>query len=176
MLKNRNITLGTYQDTMRAVKECGTDLIKFGQYVALTIDKYTPKQVDKFSVTQLEEFATDYLSMIEKTNSKLKEVIKINGVLYGFDPCIEEMESGAYCDICDLTKNIEEGDNMAKIMAIFYRPIVKNSIFAKRAYNITSYVDEDKRVYDARVELFKNEMRANEFIGVLDFFLTGQND
>jgi len=168
------VTLGTYQDTIKEIKECGTDLVRFGRFVAVEVDGYKPKQADKLSVKQLEQFAVDYLSIIENTKSELKEVIKIDGNLYGFDPCVEEMEAGAYADICDLSKAIDEGDNLSRLMAIFYRPIVKNSIFAKRAYNITSYVDEDKRIYDARVELFKKELRANEFIGVLDFYLSAR--
>ena len=170
-MRTKKITLKKYSLALASIKKNGSDTIALGKELASIIDKLNDKKIDKLSVKQLEAYAKDFAEAIEQTKSPLKEVLRINGKLYGFEPCVEEMESGAYTDICDLTKAIEEGDNLARVMAIMYRPIKKNSIFAKRAFNIISYVDEPKREFEERVKLFNEELYVNEVIGMLSFFL-----
>lgn len=54
----------------------------------------------------------------------LKQLIDIDGVLYGFEPNLSNMSYGAYSDITKY-QQIQIDDNWANIMSILYRPVTK---------------------------------------------------
>jgi len=69
-------------------------------------------------------------------NSSLKRIIKIDGKRYGFHPNFDELTLGEYADLETLIKNGVD-NNMPKLMAILYRPIVeeKNDVYTIEAYD-----------------------------------------
>jgi hypothetical protein len=168
------MNLQNYSIALRCIKEAGDDLIKLGTSILIEIDGFTADEVKLLSTKSIEKRAIELGELFENTTPQLKEIIKINGKLYGFDPHPEDMEHGAYSDICALAGAVEDADNVARIMAIMYRPITTRGIIKKRVYSIDSYVKESKQSFEDRVKLFNKELTAVEFIGVLSFFLQGR--
>lgn len=168
------MNLQNYSIALRCIKDAGSDLVKLGTSILIEIDGFTADEVNTISTKAIEKRAIELSELFENTTPQLKEIIKLNGKLYGFDPHPEDMEHGAYSDICALAGAIEEADNAARVMAIFYRPITTKGIIKKRVYSIDSYVKESKQSFEDRVKLFNEELTAVEFIGVLAFFLNGQ--
>tara|TARA_R110002012_G_scaffold321182_1_gene547932 strand:- start:167 stop:808 length:642 start_codon:yes stop_codon:yes gene_type:complete len=91
----------------------------------------------------------------------LKNIIKIDGVEYGFHPDLEDITLGEWADIETFIKaGIEK--NLPEIMAILYRPIKekKNDAYIMGAYDGNIAV---------RAEKFK-KMSAEQVQGALVFF------
>ena len=91
----------------------------------------------------------------------LKNIIKIDGVEYGFHPDLEDITLGEWADIETFIKaGIEK--NLPEIMAILYRPIKekKNDAYIMGAYDGNIAV---------RAEQFK-KMKAEQVQGALVFF------
>jgi hypothetical protein len=98
-----------------------------------------------------------------KQDTKLKRIIEINGIEYGFHPDLDSISLGEYADIEQFIKNgIDK--QLPELMAVLYRPIKlkKNDI-----YIIDSY-DGDIRL---RAEEMK-QMSAEQVQSALVFFYT----
>ena len=98
-----------------------------------------------------------------KQDTKLKRIIEINGVEYGFHPDLDSISLGEYADIEQFIKNgIDK--QLPELMSVLYRPIKlkKNDI-----YIIDSY-DGDIRL---RAEEMK-QMSAEQVQSALVFFYT----
>ena len=98
-----------------------------------------------------------------KQDTKLKRIIEINGVEYGFHPDLDSISLGEYADIEQFIKNGIDS-SLPELMAVLYRPIKlkKNDI-----YIIDSY-DGDIRL---RAEEMK-QMSAEQVQSALVFFYT----
>ena len=96
-----------------------------------------------------------------KQDTKLKRLIEINGVEYGFHPDLDSITLGEYADIEQLIKNGID-NSLAELMAVLYRPIKekKNDIYIIDAY------DGDIRM---RAEEMK-QMSAEQVQSALLFF------
>ena len=96
-----------------------------------------------------------------KQDTKLKRIIEINGVEYGFMPDLDSISLGQYADIETFIKNgIDK--NLPELMAVLYAPIKekKNDIYIIDAY------DGDIRL---RAEEMK-QMSAEQVQSALMFF------
>lgn len=74
---------------------------------------------------------------------KLKRIIEVNGVEYGFEPNLSKMSYGAYLDIAKYD-TITIDKNWGKIMDILYRPVTNKT---GALYEIKSYdgdINEDR--------------------------------
>jgi hypothetical protein len=100
----------------------------------------------------------------EQENSKLKKIIKVNDVEYGFHPNLEEITLGEYADIETYMKNGIE-NNLPRLMAILYRPIIEKD---GKNYSIEAY---DSSTLRMRAEKFK-KMKAADVNNALVFFWT----
>jgi len=100
----------------------------------------------------------------EQANNKLKKIIKIDEIEYGFHPNLEEITLGEYADIETYMKNGLE-DNLTKLMAVLYRPITEKD---GKNYSIEAYGLSDSRM---RAEKF-NKMKAENVNSSLVFFWT----
>lgn len=101
----------------------------------------------------------------DKPNTdKLVKRVKFNEKVYGFIPNIKEISMGEYVDIETLCKNASK--NLHKIMAILYRPIIKDT---KSRYSIEPYV-QDEYVNDE----FKNFPMFPSLSALNFFFLLGK--
>ena len=98
-----------------------------------------------------------------KQDTKLKRIIEINGVEYGFMPDLDSISLGQYADIETFIKNgIDK--NLPELMAVLYSPIKlkKNDIYIIEPY------DGDIRL---RAEEMK-QMSAEQVQSALVFFYT----
>ena len=96
-----------------------------------------------------------------KQDTKLKRIIEINGVEYGFMPDLDSISLGQYADIETFIKNgIDK--NLPELMAVLYSPIKlkKNDIYIIEPY------DGDIRL---RAEEMK-QMSATQVHSALVFF------
>ena len=98
----------------------------------------------------------------EKQDTKLKNLIEINEVEYGFHPDLSEISLGEYSEIETLIKNgIDK--NLPEIMGVLYRPVKekhKNGVYIIDAY------DGD---FSIRAEEMK-QMSAQQVQSALVFF------
>jgi len=97
----------------------------------------------------------------QKQDTKLKRIIEINDVEYGFMPDLDSISLGQYADIETFIKNgIDK--NLPELMAVLYAPIKekKNDIYIIDAY------DGDIRL---RAEEMK-QMSAEQVQSALRFF------
>ena len=124
-----------------------------------------PKKIIKeLSINDVAAIMTKLAKLQEQANNKLKKIIKLDGVEYGFHPNLEEITLGEYADIETYMKNGLE-DNLTKLMAVLYRPITEKD---GKNYSIEAYGLSDSRM---RAEKFKN-MKAENVNSSLVFFWT----
>tara|TARA_R110000824_G_scaffold153260_1_gene324874 strand:+ start:384 stop:1028 length:645 start_codon:yes stop_codon:yes gene_type:complete len=97
-----------------------------------------------------------------KEDTKLKKIIKVDGIEYGFHPNLEEITLGEYADIETYLKNGIE-DNLTKLMAVLYRPITLKD---GKDYSIEAYGVSDSRM---RAKKFQ-KMKARDVNSSLVFF------
>ena len=98
-----------------------------------------------------------------KQDTKLKRIIEINGVEYGFHPDLNKITLGEYADIEQFIKNgIDK--NLPELMAILYRPV---KLKKNKIYIIDPY-DGDIMM---RTEEMK-QMSAEQVQSALVFFYT----
>ena len=89
------------------------------------------------------------------SDTKLKRLIEINGVKYGFHPDLEKITLGEYADI---EQFIKDGiyTNLPELMAVLYRPIKekKNDIYIIDSYDgdITMRTEEMKKMSTVQVQ------------------------
>ena len=98
-----------------------------------------------------------------KQDTKLKRIIEINGVEYGFMPDLDSISLGQYADIETFIKNgIDK--NLPELMAVLYSPIKlkKNDIYIIEPY------DGDIRLRAEEMKL----MSAEQVQSALVFFYT----
>jgi hypothetical protein len=90
-----------------------------------------------------------------KQDTKLKRIIEINGVEYGFHPDLSEITLGEYADIEQFIKNGIDS-SLPELMAVLYRPIKekKNDIYIIDAYdgNIRMRTEEMKQMSAEQVQ------------------------
>ena len=97
-----------------------------------------------------------------KEDTKLKRIIKVDGIEYGFHPNLEEITLGEYADIETYLKNGLE-DNLTKLIAVLYRPITEKD---GKEYSIEAYGISDSRM---RAKKFA-KMKARDVNSSLVFF------
>ena len=123
-----------------------------------------PKQlVKELSLSDVAVIMSKIGELQAKQDTKLKRIITINEVEYGFHPDLDSITLGEYADIEQFIKNgIDK--NLPELMSVLYRPIKlkKNDI-----YIIDSY-DGDIRL---RAEEMK-QMSAEQVQSALVFFYT----
>lgn len=73
------------------------------------------------------------LSEILEDNNHFVERFKIEGVEFGFIPCLEEITSGEYAD---LSAYMTKPEDMHKAMSVMFRPIIERY---KDKYKISEY-------------------------------------
>ena len=123
-----------------------------------------PKQlVKELALSDVAVIMSRIAELQQEQDTKLKRIIEINGIEYGFHPDLDSISLGEYADIEQFIKNgIEK--NLPELMAVLYRPVKdkKNDIYIIDAY------DGDIRL---RTEEMK-EMSAEQVQSALVFFYT----
>ena len=113
------------------------------------------------------------------SDTKLKRIIEINEVEYGFHPDLDKISLGEYADVEQFIKN-GIYTNLPEVMAVLYRPIKekKNDIYIIDAYdgNITMRAEEMKKMSAVQVQasLFFFYNFVKELWKILQLFLIEQ--
>ena len=97
-----------------------------------------------------------------KEDTKLKKIIKLNDIEYGFHPNLMQISLGEYADIETYLKNGLE-DNLTNLMAVLYRPITERD---GKDYSIEAYGVSDSRMRAKKFE----KMKARDVNSSLVFF------
>jgi hypothetical protein len=112
--------------------------------------------------------------MFEIKKFELIERFKIDGVEYGFDYNLDldKIPFSEYWDLKDYSKPEIVNDSIHIIMAILYRPIIKDKkfkIFNKNTeYKIIDYNSDEDIL--KRAELFKTKLTMDKALGGMVFF------
>tara|TARA_R100001369_G_scaffold37975_1_gene63428 strand:+ start:166 stop:765 length:600 start_codon:yes stop_codon:yes gene_type:complete len=118
----------------------------------------------------------------EKQDTKLKRIIEINGIEYGFHPDLNSISLGEYADLEQFIKNgIDK--QLPELMAVLYRPIKekKNDIYIIDSYDgdIRMRAEEMKQMTAAQVQsalfFFYNFVKALSEI-LLSFSMQEQKE
>jgi hypothetical protein len=140
--------------------ETGTKTEEATETIAALSD--IPKQlVKELALSDVAVIMSKVGELQSKQDTKLKRIIEINGIEYGFHPDLDSISLGEYADIEQFIKNGIES-NLPELMAVLYRPIKekKNDIYIIDAY------DGDIRM---RTEEMK-QMSAQQVQSALVFF------
>lgn len=108
------------------------------------------------------------IKALSDTDVQLVKKIEIDGIWYGFEPNLNDINIGM---LADLTEHFDNVDSWHKALANLYRPIVRESGRMGGIYAIEPHVYPSKE-YDKRVELMQ-DVPASVFISVRAFFLNG---
>ena len=140
-------------------------------------------EVKEYTPTALQQVYATLLSSFEDLTPQFYPIFDLDGVKYGFKS-LTSMTTGEYIDLERLAKNPNE--NLEEIMAILYRPIVKNKfsgikwafkstykVALGEAENLFKYYEVEK--YDnskreAQAKTLSN-IPASIGLGALSFFL-----
>ena len=126
------------------------------------------KLVKELSINDVSNILNRIAELQNKASSRLKKIVKIDGVEYGFHPDLSEITLGEYADIETYIQNgIDK--NLPKIMAVLYRPVVEKN---GKHYSIKGYNGSEVRM---RSEKFK-KMKAVDVNSCLVFFWTLGNE
>ena len=122
------------------------------------------KLVKELSINDVSNILNRVAALQNKASSRLKRIIKVDGVEYGFHPDLDSITLGEYADIETYLKNGLE-DNLTKLMSVLYRPITERD---GDNYSIEAYGLSNARM---RAEKFK-KMKAKDVNSSLVFFWT----
>ena len=126
------------------------------------------KLVKELSINDVSNILNKIAELQKDAKGKLRRIIEIDNVEYGFHPDLSEITLGEYADIeTYIQAGIEK--NLPKMMAVLYRPIVEKN---GKHYSITAYNGSEVRM---RAEKFK-KMKAKDVHSSLVFFWTLGNE
>ena len=136
-----------------------------------------PKQlVKELALKDVAVLMSKIAELQQKQDTKLKRIIEIEGVEYGFHPDLDSITLGEYADIETFIKNgIEK--HLPELMAVLYRPIKekKNDIYIIDAYdgNIRLRTEEMKKMAAEQVQaaLFFFYNLGKELSAILPLYL-----
>ena len=142
--------------------ETGTKTEEATETIAALSD-IPKKLIKELSLSDVAVIMSKVGELQQEQDTKLKRIIEINGVEYGFHPDLDSISLGEYADIEQFIKNGIDS-SLPELMAVLYRPVKlkKNEI-----YIIDSY-DGDIRL---RAEEMK-QMSAEQVQSALVFFYT----
>jgi len=155
------ITLGQLQSLtkLEASELNELELQKRTLELLTDVDRAT---IDQIKLNDLNEVYGKLLGLT-KMSEELHQFVTIDNVKYGFHPNLSEMSTGEFADLDTLCKDLN--DNLHLIIAILYRPVVKE---AHGKYSIEAYDGE----LEARGRVFKKKLKANVVNSALVFFWT----
>ena len=159
------ITLGQYQRYLTLIKK---DLDDYN-FINNKIEIFTGLNkgiVEKLSRKEIEEINAQIDKALNE-DAKFVNRFFIGEVEFGFVN-IDKISQGEYIDLCEYSKDIEQGTNLNKLMAVLFRPIIDKGV--NNTYRVEAYSGSDEYF-----ELMKRTP-MNVVNGCLGFFLTLQND
>ena len=137
------------------------DEIPLDKYMKV-MDYLTNDKVDKH--TRLIMMIHPLTVMMQgEANQELKHIIKVKGKKYGFNPRLRDISMGEFVDI---ERCVKDGlyKNMHTMLSILYRPVVKE--------DGDKYLIEEYEPSDKRADLFRDNLKVDDFNGASVFFYT----
>ncbi len=141
--------------------ETGTKTEEATETIAALSD-IPKKLIKELSLSDVAVIMSKVGELQAKQDTKLKRIIEINGVEYGFHPDLDSISLGEYADIEQFIKNGIDS-SLPELMAVLYRPI-------KIKKSETLYIIEP---YDGDIRLRAEEMKlmsAEQVQSALFFF------
>ena len=113
------------------------------------------KLIKELALKDVAKVMSRIAQLQNKQDTKLKRIIEIDGIEYGFHPDLDSISLGEYADIETFIKNgIEK--HLPELMAVLYRPIKekKNDIYIIETYdgNIRLRTEEMKKMSAEQVQ------------------------
>lgn len=151
-----------------------------------TVSKITGKpkeEVSSWSIDSMKRVSNVFADLADN-NEEFHSLIEWNGTLYGYAH-IKQASLGEYVDLENLCNDLE--NNMHKVAAIFYRPVIKHkfdSIKFTVKHSIKMASNEVENVFDwYDIETYDSKKRKEReeefkgfpvhiFLGALSFFLS----
>jgi len=155
-----DVTLSTWLSLIDF--ETGTKTEEATETIAALSD-IPKKLIKELSLSDVAVIMSKVGELQQEQDTKLKRIIEINGVEYGFMPDLDSISLGMYADIETFIKNgIDK--NLPELMAVLYSPIKlkKNDIYIIEPY------DGDIRLRAEEMKL----MSAEQVQSALVFFYT----
>ena len=155
-----DVTLSTWLQLIDF--ETGTKTEEATETIAALSD-IPKKLIKELSLSDVAVIMSKVGELQQEQDTKLKRIIEINDVEYGFHPDLDSISLGEYADIEQFIKNGIDS-SLPELMAVLYRPIKlkKNDIYIIEPY------DGDIRL---RAEEMK-QMSAEQVQSALVFFYT----
>ena len=122
------------------------------------------KTINKIAYNDLLEIFNQVASIINnESDIPLQEIVKIDGIEYGFHPSLKDITTGEFAD---LEHYLTGGawKNMHKILAVLYRPV---KVKYQNTYSIEEY---DVNSFEKRAELFREKLMLDAVLGASVFF------
>lgn len=163
---NPTLTIEKYQKIMR-------NPIKFQDHtelLSLYLD-LEPNELRDLPVEQI-RFVESMLSkhLLEPKSPDLVFTFALSGVTYGLENDWSNMSWGQWVDLEVYSQPDKINENIHKILALLYRPII---IEKGTKYKLSKFKSSD---VDERAELFKKELGVDIWFGVGSFFLLILNE
>jgi hypothetical protein len=113
------------------------------------------KLIKELALKDVAKVMSRIAQLQNKQDTKLRRIIEIDGIEYGFHPDLDSISLGEYADIETFIKNgIEK--HLPELMAVLYRPIKekKNDIYIIETYdgNIRLRTEEMKKMSAEQVQ------------------------
>ena len=143
--------------------ETGTKTEEATETIAALSD-IPKKLIKELSLSDVAVIMSKVGELQQEQDTKLKRIIEINGVEYGFHPDLDSISLGEYADIEQFIKNGIDS-SLPELMAVLYRPI-------KLKKSDTLYIIDP---YDGDIRLRAEEMKlmsAEQVQSALVFFYT----
>ena len=155
-----DVTLSTWLSLIDF--ETGTKTEEATETIAALSD-IPKKLIKELSLSDVAVIMSKVGELQQEQDTKLKRIIEINGVEYGFHPDLDSISLGEYADIEQFIKNGIDS-SLPELMAVLYRPIKlkKNEIYIIEPY------DGDIRLRAEEMKL----MSAEQVQSALVFFYT----
>jgi hypothetical protein len=118
------------------------------------------EEIQSLSASSYNVLKGKLIEFMNNENHTLIPIVKLDGILYGFEPNLSKMSYGAYADISKY-KTLEMNEDWLKIMSILYRPVTerKGTNYSIEPY--TGYIDGDEWL----------DVPMNVHFGALFFFV-----
>jgi len=147
-----------------------SDFAKKVHSVSIMADR-TPTEMAMVRIEDLDDVFGNVMSLFDgQQNEPLQRIVKYLNREYAFIEDVRDMETGAFVDADQMTKDDGYYENLHKIMAILYRPIEAK---IGKGYRLKSYVKESERERKERQAVFLKHMTYDVVRGATGFFLRG---
>lgn len=157
------ITLGIYQEINSQPERYKNNLQMISLFTNLTVHEL--KNMTKEQIELIEGFVGS--KMVFPNENELVLTFEYQGVEYGLENDWSKMAFGAWVDLEVYSAEEKIHQNLDKIMAVLYRPIISKDKKDPKKYKIVPYKSEE---IEPRAEIMK-VVPVRYWLGVSTFFL-----